>query len=192
VSTDTNGQPAGRPFVSNDQAGRAGAFAGPAPASPGRPEPVQPAGPPASNWFRSRRPSAGSAGHGGWSAAAAAQASGPARSDSWAEGRHAAQIIADPVRSDRTVAGLPVRVPQANLIRGSAGDGRRADSGVPGAPAENHQAQRPAQTPAQTSAGTGPQRSPEMARSLLSGFQRGGHRAEGEGRAPATGEGADH
>ncbi len=192
VSSDTNGQPAGRPFVSNYQAGRAGAFAGPAPASPGRPEPVQPAGPPASNWFRSRRPSAGSAGHGGWSAPAAAQASGPARSDSWAEGRHAAEIIADPVRSDRTVAGLPVRVPQANLIRGSAGGGRRADSGVPGRPAENYQAQRPAQTPAQARAGTGPQRSPEMARSLLSGFQRGAHRAEGEGRAPATGEGADH
>jgi hypothetical protein len=31
VSTDTNGQPAGRPFVLNDRAGRAGAVAGPAP-----------------------------------------------------------------------------------------------------------------------------------------------------------------
>ncbi|MGO9780096.1 MAG: nitrate- and nitrite sensing domain-containing protein [Streptosporangiaceae bacterium] len=191
VSTDTNGQSAGRPFVSKDQAGRAGAFAGPAPAGPGRSAPVQPAGPPASNWFRSRQPSAGSAGHGGRPPAAAPRASGPVRSDSWAEGRHAAQIIADPVRGDRTVAGLPVRVPQANLIRGSAGGGRRADSGVPGRPAASHQAQRPAQTPAQTPAGTGPQRSPEMARSLLSGFQRGAHRAEGEGRPPATGEGAD-
>jgi hypothetical protein len=191
VSTDTNGQSAGRPFVSTGQAGQAGradAFAVSAPVSPGRREPVQAASPPTSNWFRSRQPSVGSAGrHGGRSPAAAPQASGPVPSDSWAEGRHAAQIIADPVRGDHTVAGLPVRVPQANLIHGSAG-GRRADSAVPGRPAETHEAQTPAQTPA---AGTGPQRSPELARSLLSGFQRGAHRAEGEGRAPATGEGAD-
>jgi len=188
VSTDTNGQSAGRPFGSNGQADRTDAFAVSAPVSPGRREPVQAASPPTSNWFRSRQPSAGSARHGGRSPAAAPQASGPVRSDSWAEGRHAAQIIADPVRGDRTVAGLPVRVPQANLIRGSAGGGRRADSAVPGRPAETHEAQTPAQTPA---AGTGPQRSPEMARRLLSGFQRGAHRAEGEGRTPGTGEGAD-
>jgi hypothetical protein len=188
VSTDTNGQSAARPFVSNGQAGRTDAFAVSAPVSPGRREPVQAASPPTSNWFRSRQPSAGSAGrHGGRSPAAAPPASGPVRSGSWAEGRHAAQIIADPVRGDHTVAGLPVRVPQANLIRGSAGGGRRADSAVPGRPAETHEAQTPAQTPA----GTGPQRSPEMARSLLSGFQRGAHRPEGEGRPPATGEGAD-
>jgi len=184
VSTDTNGQSAARPFVSNGQAGRTDAYAVSAPVSPGRREPMQAASPPTSNWFRSRQPSAGSAGrHGGRSPAAAPQASGPVRSDSWAEGRHAAQIIADPVRGDHTVAGLPVRVPQANLIRGSAAGGRRADSAVPGRPAETHEAQTPA--------GTGPQRSPEMARSLLSGFQRGAHRAEGDGRPPATGEGAD-
>jgi signal transduction histidine kinase len=188
LSTDTNGQSAGRPFVSNGQAGRTDAFAVSAPVSPGRREPVQAASPPTSNWFRSRQPSVGSAGrHGGRSTATAPQASGPGRSDSGAEGRHAAQIIADPVRGDHTVAGLPVRVPQANLIRGSAGGGRRADSAVPDRPAETHEAQTPAQTPA----GTGPQRSPELARSLLSGFQRGAHRAEGEGRGPATGEGAD-
>ena len=39
-----------------------------------------------------------------------------AGTDGWAEGTHAAQIIADPVRGDHTVAGLPVRVPRANLI----------------------------------------------------------------------------
>ena len=107
--------------------------------------------------------------------------SGPAWRGEWAEGRHAARIIADPVRGDRTVAGLPVRVPQANLIRGSAGSGRPADSGVAGRPPRSHETPAPAAPQ--------PQRSPEMARSLLSGFQRGAHRAEG--RDPRTGEGAD-
>ena len=41
---------------------------------------------------------------------------------------HAAQIIAEPVHGDRTAAGLPVRVPRANLIAGSAG-GHRAGGG---------------------------------------------------------------
>ena len=45
--------------------------------------------------------------------------------DGWAVGKHAAQIIAEPVRGDFTSAGLPTRVPQANLIPGSAGGGRR-------------------------------------------------------------------
>jgi hypothetical protein len=88
--------------------------------------------------------------------------------------------MANPVRSDRTINGLPVRLPRANLLRGSAG-GRPADNGVTGRPSDQHEAQAPATPQAQ--------RSPEMARSLLSGFQRGGHRAEGQ--APGTGEGSD-
>ena len=62
-------------------------------------------------------PADGRTGDGGWRAGA----------DGWAEGMHAAQIIAEPVRGDRTAAGLPVRVPRANLIAGSVGrpPGRR-------------------------------------------------------------------
>ena len=45
-------------------------------------------------------------GGGGWRAGA----------DGWAEGKQAAQIVADPVRGDHTAAGLPVRVPRANTI----------------------------------------------------------------------------
>jgi signal transduction histidine kinase len=154
-----------------------------------------------SNWFRSRRPAAagtagnggvplaanGTAGNGGGPPEAALQASlpqagdaKPSGSDVWADGRQAAQIIADPVRSDRTVAGMPVRVPRANLLPGSAGGGRHADSRVNSRPADGHEAQTP--TALQ-------RRSPETARSRLSGFQRGTRRAEGQ--TPRTGEGAD-
>jgi len=94
--------------------------------------------------------------------------------DRWAEGRHAAQIIADPVRGDRTAAGLPVRVPRANLIPGSAGGGRWAGNGESGRPAQGKET---------------PERSPEMARSRLGGFQGGIRRAKDE--APSAGEDAD-
>ena len=136
-----------------------------------------------SSWFRSRRLSASSAaGNGGTSPGAASQAGGAGLSsaEGWAEGRHAAQIIADPVRGNSTVAGLPTRVPRANLIPGSAGDGRQADSRVTSYPADGHQTQTPA---------AGLQRSPELARSRLSGFQRGARRAESQ--TPRTAEGAD-
>ena len=159
----------------------------------------------ASNWFRSRRSSAagtagngggpptanGTAGNGGGTPeaaplgaarlAAAPQVGGgrPTGFDVWTEGRQAAQIIADPVRGDRTVAGMPVRVPRANLLPGSAGGGRHADSRVNSRPADIHEAQTPAALQ---------QRSPETARSRLSGFQSGTRRAEGQ--TPRTGEGA--
>jgi hypothetical protein len=71
-----------------------------------------------SEWFRSRR-------------SAAAQpvvppdgrgpSSGASGTDRWAVGKHAARIIAEPVRGDLTAAGLPTPAPQANLIPGSAG-----------------------------------------------------------------------
>jgi hypothetical protein len=93
--------------------------------------------------------------------------------DRWAEGRHAAQIIADPVRGDHTAAGLPVRVPRANLIPGSAGGGR-AGSGAIGRPADGHET---------------PERSPDMARSRLGGFQGGIRRAKSQ--EPGAGEEAD-
>ena len=80
------------------------------------------------------------------------------------------------VRGDRMVAGMPVRVPHANLLPGSAGGGQRVASG----PADGHQAQAQAALP---------QRSPETTRSRLSGFQRGGRRAEGQ--TPHAGERTD-
>ena len=146
-------------------------------------ESVQPAAA-TSAWFSSRRPAATpAAGNGGTPPGAAPQAGGGMLSgtDGWAEGRHAAQIIADPVRGDSTAAGLPVRVPRANLLPGSAGSGRQADSGVTSRSADAHEPR--------TSAAPRPQRSPEMARSRLSGFQRGARRAEGQ--TPRTAEGAD-
>ena len=165
-------------------------------------ETVQPASSAPSSWFNNRPPAAtpaagnggtppetgnGSmppeAGNGGTPPEAAPQAGngGLSGTDGWAEGRHAAQVIADPVRADSTAAGLPVRVPRANLLPGSAGGGRQADSGVTSRPADGHGPQTPA--------ASRPQRSPEMARSRLSGFQRGARRAEGH--TPRTAEGAD-
>jgi signal transduction histidine kinase len=98
----------------------------------------------------------------------------------WAAGKHAAQIIAEPVRGDFTAAGLPTRVPQANLIPGSAGGPR-----VPGGGGV-----RPGSGP-DTQAPTTPRspRSPDVARNRLSGFQRGVLRAKG--LTPDSGEGAD-
>jgi hypothetical protein len=85
--------------------------------------------------------------------------------DGWAGGLQAAQIIANPVRGDRMVAGMPVRIPHANLLPGSV-DGGQPAAGRPG---DGHGGQA-----------TLPQRSPELARSRLSGFQRGARRAEGQ------------
>ncbi len=153
-----------------------------------------------SDWFRSRpSPGAGTNGNGNGSAATTtATAAGPptieptvpldrrdpsagvAGTDGWAVGKHAAQIIAEPVRGEYTAAGLPTRVPQANLIPGSAGGGR-AGAGHPGSGPE---AQEPA-TPRSP-------RSADVARDRLSGFQRGVRRAKGlSPSAPDSQEGAE-
>jgi signal transduction histidine kinase len=139
-------------------------------------------------WFRSRRPSATrTAGDGGLRPAAGdgGELSG---ADAWAENQRAARIIADPVRGDLTAAGLPIRVPQANLIAGSA-DPRRAGGGRPadgrpsdGRPADGH--------PGQGAAARPPRLSADLARSRLAGFQRGFRRAKDQ--APRSGEGAGH
>jgi signal transduction histidine kinase len=147
-----------------------------------------------SEWFRSR-PSAAAAGNGngsgGSGAGAAVQSTGlptgqqdgrgAAGTDGWAVGRHAAQIIAEPVRGDFTAAGLPTRVPQANLIPGSAAGGRSTGAGAPSRPGSGPDGQAPI-TPRSP-------RSPDVARNRLSGFQRGGRRAKG--LTPDDGEGAD-
>jgi signal transduction histidine kinase len=112
------------------------------------------------------------------SAAPVAAGSGP---DWWTTGRHAAQIVAEPVRGDLTAAGLPTRVPLANLVPGSAG-GLRAPAGVGADRA------RPGYDAQSQGLTVWSQRSPDAARSRLSGFQSGGRRAmETENSA----EGAD-
>jgi len=168
------------------------------PASTG-PVPVAAAAPAAgsaatSDWFRSR-PSTAYAGKGDGSAGPATTPSpsqstgqpasqpdgrGLTGSDGWSVGRHAAQIVAEPVRGDFTAAGLPTRVPRANLIPGSAG-GRSAGAGAPSRPGSGPEGQAPI-TPRSP-------RSPDVARNRLSGFQRGVRRAKG--LTPDDGEGAD-
>jgi len=136
-----------------------------------------------SDWFRSPRSSApgNSAPGNGGSSGTAAQAGGGWRAgaDEWAESRHAARIVAEPVRGDHTAAGLPMRVPRANLIPGSAGGGRAG--GATSRPADGRGTQ--------TSPAARAPRSPELARSRLSGFQRGTRRAKGQ--TPRAGEEAE-
>ena len=134
-----------------------------------------------SEWFRGRRSAAPATTGNGGPLVTVPQAEGGKRldTDGWALGKHAAQIVADPVRGDSTAAGLPMRVPQANLIPGSVGGERRP--GGAGQPA--HALGAPAPTAPRAP------RSPDAARSRLSGFQRGVRRAKGQ--TPRAGEGAD-
>jgi signal transduction histidine kinase len=176
-----------------------GAHQGPQPGTGPR-ETVRSAGSSASLWFRSQTSSTaanddgepamapqaatdggaltgGLPGSGGLPASggflAAGGLSGP---DLWADGQHAAQVIAEPIRGDQTAAGLPVRVPRANLLPGSAGGGRSPGHGAAGRQAGG----------GVTQALAAAQRSPELARNRLSGFQGGIRRAKGH--APGTGE----
>jgi len=187
----------GVPVMPVRQAGTAGPVmpvrqagtAGPGQASVTPREPVQAADSAVSDWFRSPRPTVtGSDG-----SPAAAEPAGPgwrADADGWAEGKHAAQIVADPVRGDHTAAGLPVRVPRANLIPGSAG-GHRAGNGATSRPPDGRPGDgRPSDSRgAQAAPAARAPRSPELARNRLSGFQRGTRRAKGQ--TPHAGEGAD-
>jgi signal transduction histidine kinase len=126
----------------------------------------------------------GSSDTGGW---------GAADTGSWnTGGRRPADIVADPVQGDQTSAGLPLRVPKANLIPGSA-PGARNGGSTPGAGAPGGTG-LPSRlggngNEANTLAAPLPQRSPDMARSRLSGFQRGARRAESQ--PPRAGEGTD-
>jgi hypothetical protein len=77
------------------------------------------------------------------------------------EGWRAAQAVAAPAAGDTTQAGLPRRVPRANLVPGSVGNG-------------GGQGSQETETEA-------PVRSPDVARSRMASFQRGVR----EGRAAA-------
>jgi hypothetical protein len=144
-----------------------------------------------SGWFRGRSSSgAGGTGNGSpWATGGPDLSSGTSGTDRWAVGKHAAHIVAEPVRGDLTAAGLPTRVPQANLIPGSAGggrpmgdgrsmgggrsmgDGRLAGGGAAGRRGPGSEGREPI-TPRSP-------RSPDLARNRLSGFQRGARRAKG-------------
>jgi signal transduction histidine kinase len=134
--------------------------------------------PAASAWFRSKQPGASppglnpasmAGGNGGWSGGAGwgqgpAQPTAPPPAD------------ADPPRGERTAAGLPVRVPRANLMPGSFREGPDIST-------------KPAESQPPPATGL-PLRSPERSRSRLGGFQRGTQRAQGQ--TSGTTEGADH
>ena len=89
--------------------------------------------------------------------------------------------MADPARGDQTAAGLPMRVPRANLMPGSVDSARRADTSMPGYQADRREPSLPVSA--------WPQRSPDIARSRMSGFQRGVRR--GKSQTPGAGEGID-
>jgi hypothetical protein len=108
-----------------------------------------------SDWFTSQGQQSGHAGA-GWGS--------PADS-----GWEAAKTVLAPASDGVTTAGLPVRVPHANLVPGAAG---RAQPGTTG-PARSADAVRPAD----------PARSADAARNRLAGFQRGASR----GRTAAGG-----
>jgi len=84
------------------------------------------------------------------------QAAQPAQAAAWTspadEGWRAAQVVASPAAGETTQAGLPRRVPRANLVPGSVG------SGAPGG------------QDAETGA---PARSADVVRSRMASFQRG-------------------
>ena len=77
------------------------------------------------------------------------------------EGWRAAQALAAPAAGDTTQAGLPRRVPRANLVPGSVGGGDDAEADAP-------------------------VRSPDAARTRMASFQRGVR--EGRAAAPQTEE----
>jgi len=99
-----------------------------------------------------------------------AQAAPSAAQPSWTspadEGWRAAQAVATPAAGETTQAGLPRRVPRANLVPGSVGGGSGGGQGSAGSPETEADA---------------PGRSPDAARSRMSSFQRGVR----EGRAAA-------
>ncbi len=158
----------------------------PAPSLPAPSLPAQTAVPPrepgrsvgvaSRKWFGDPHASGGGAGTSGQSPGSAGQPGGGAFFPA------AAQIAAAPVHGNQTSSGLPVRVPQANLISGSLDGARQPDTVAPGYQADRREAQTPTQS-------WPPQRSPDIARSRLSGFQSGVRR--GKSQTPRAGEGSD-
>ena len=93
----------------------------------------------------------------------------PASQESWTspadEGWRAAEVVASPAAGETTQAGLPRRVPRANLVPGSVGSGG---------------------TGGQDAGAEAPARSADVARSRMASFQRGVR--DGRAAAPQTEE----
>jgi hypothetical protein len=136
-----------------------------------------------SNWFRSRHTAMSAArmpvnAYKGGDEQDMSGDWGPEPSSWTAGGRRPADVVAEPVLGEQTAAGLPMRIPKANLIPGSAsGGGRGGGNGGTASPGEEGGSGTPTLSEPML------QRSPELARSRLSGFQRGARRAEGQTRA---------
>jgi hypothetical protein len=113
-----------------------------------------------SDWFRrsGKTLTSPQRGQGGQAAQPGGQASWTSPAD---EGWRAAQAVATPMAGETTQAGLPRRVPRANLVPGSVG------GGVPGTP-DGHPG--PA---GHEAAAEAPARSADAARSRMASFQRG-------------------
>jgi hypothetical protein len=128
----------------------------------------------ASEWFR----------RGGQAPLVGAPQRGPAGAqpgwDSPADaGWRAAESAVTPVRGQLTAAGLPRRIPRANMVPGSVDSSGKAASGK--AAAGQAQAGQAAAAPA----GQAGRRSADVTRSRLAGFQRGTRRAEAAAGKPA-------
>jgi signal transduction histidine kinase len=134
---------------------------------------------------------------GGWGSQAAGWGSGeaPGWQDGGAGWRNG-QAAGPPVHGEQTAAGLPTRIPRANLFPGSAAGGpnRDATAGDPGAQPAWNQAPAGYDSPV-AAEDTQPsafqrqgaqRRSAEQARARLSGFQLGSRDAQG--RTPRAGE----
>ena len=156
----------------------------------------------ASNWFRAKRPSNRSAQGADLSVAApGAAAAGyqdrpaigyqdaSAAPTTWnAFGAPAQSTLvpfgapaqSTPVHSDRTTAGLPLRVPGKNLVAGSIGgkaaNGSATDETQQAFGRQPERSETEQVTPSRRA--PLPQRSPEMARNRLGGFQLGSREAE--------------
>jgi len=103
----------------------------------------------------------------------------------WADtGWRVAETFSPPVPGDQTPAGLPTRVPGANLFHRPPAGGPAADRRAPGqrvGDAGTEPLMPPRRAPL-------PRRSPDLARTRLSGFQLGSR--EAEAGTPSAGEGA--
>jgi signal transduction histidine kinase len=112
-------------------------------------------------------------------------------SPGWGRAPEPGAPFVEPAHTDQTAAGLPVRVPRANMPPG-AGAPDSSQGGAPTRTAGNARVAGNGHTAA-NGGKTLPKRSPEHARSRLAGFQRGTRRAEGQGgsggQAPHAGEG---
>jgi hypothetical protein len=121
-----------------------------------------------------------------WSASSTPVRQAPRPESRWDDDAGIAEAARTPVLGDRTTAGLPVRVPGANMIPGSVGGGM-AGAVADATQAPGRRTARPEAEPVMPSRRTPPsQRSPELARNRLSGFQLGSREAETQ--TPRAGE----